>query len=76
MDADYVLYQDIESKYLEVKIPYEKANEFEKTHKIIIPPSVISGTKYFYNIQFEYFKTMILESPKVAKRKINKLIKK
>lgn len=76
-NANYVLYQNLESKYYEsVEIPYEKADEFEMTHKIIIPKNVVSRQRYFYDLQFEYFETMILESPEKAKEKVNKLIEK
>ena len=76
-NANYVLYQNLESKYYEsVEIPYEKADEFEMTHKIIIPKNVVSRQRYFYDLQFDYFETMILESPEKAKEKVNKLIEK
>ena len=76
-NADYVLYQNIETKnYETVQIPYVKANEFESTHKIIIPQNVANRQRYFYNLQYEYFETMIFESPEKAKEKIIKLIKK
>lgn len=76
-DANYVLYQNIEAKYCEtVQIPYSKADEFESTHKIIIPKNVVSRQKYFYDLQSEYFETMIFNSPEKAKEKVYRLIKK
>jgi len=75
-NADYVLYQNIEAKnYETVQIPYAKADEFESTHKIIIPQNVANKQRYFYNLQSEYFETMIFESPEKEKEKINRLIK-
>lgn len=75
--ADYVLYQKLESKNDDsVQIPYAKASEFEKTHKIIIPKNVASRERYFYELQSEYFETMVLKSPEEAKEKVNRLIKK
>ena len=77
LNANYVLYQNIEAKnYETVQIPYAKADEFESTHKIIIPQNVANRQRYFYNLQSEYFETMIFESPEKAKEKINRLIKK
>ena len=76
-NANYVLYQNLESKYHEsVQIPYAKADEFEISHKIIVPQNVVSRPRYFYDLQSEYFETMILESPEKAKEIINNLIKK
>ena len=76
-DADYVVYQNLEAKYYEtVQIPYLKADEFESTHKIIIPQNVVSRQRYFYDLQSEYFETMIFESPEKAKEKVNRLIRK
>lgn len=75
-NADYVLYQNLESKNHEhVQIPYAKVDEFESTHKIIIPQNVTSKQGYFYDLQSEYFETMIFESPEKAKEKVNRLIK-
>ena len=75
--ADYVLYQNLESKYYDsFKVPYKSAEEFENTHKVIIPKNVVSRKKYFYKLQLEYFETMILESPEEAKQKIKKLLEK
>ena len=42
--------------------------------KIIILENV-SRQRYFYELQSEYFETMILESPEKAMIKVNKLIK-
>ena len=76
-DANYVLYQNLEAKYYEfVQIPYAKADEFEKNHKIIVPQNVVSSQKYFYDLQREYFETMVFESPLKAKEKVNRLIRK
>ena len=76
-DANYVLYQNLEAKYYEfVQIPYAKADEFEKNHKIIVPQNVVSSQKYFYDLQREYFETMVSESPLKAKEKVNRLIRK
>ena len=76
-NANYVLYQNLESKYYEsVQIPYTKADEFEMSHKIIVPQNVVSRQRYFYDLQSEYFEAMILESPERAKKIVNKLIKK
>lgn len=76
-DADYVIYQNLESKYNGIiEVPYKEADEFETNHKIIFPQNVVSREAYFYKLQAEYFETMILESPEIASIKINKLIKK
>lgn len=76
-DADYVIYQNLESKYNgTIEVPYKEADEFEINHKIIFPQNVVSREAYFYKLQAEYFETMILESPEIASKKINKLIKK
>lgn len=76
-DADYILYQKLESKYCDsVQIPYKKAFEFEKTHKIIILQNVASRQRDFYDLQSEYFETMVFESPEKAKEKVNRLIRK
>ena len=76
-DANYVLYQNLEAKNHEtIQVPYAKADEFESTHKVIIPQNVASRQRYFYDLQSEYFKTMIFESPEKAKEKVYKLIKK
>ena len=75
--ANYVLYQNLEAKYYEtVQIPYKKADEFESTHKIIFPQNVASKQRYFYDLQSEYFETMVFESPEKAKEKVNRLIRK
>jgi len=76
-DADYVLYKNLESKYFDdVQVPYRCADEFEKTHKIIIPQNAINREKYFYDLRSEYFETMVLKSPEEARENIKKLIKK
>lgn len=76
-DADYVMYQNLESKYDgPIQVPYKKADEFEATHKIIFPQNVASRQRYFYELQSEYFETMIFESPEEAMKKVNRLIKK
>ena len=73
--ADYVRYQNLEAIYDGIiEVPYNQAAEFEETHKIIIPENV-SRQRYFYELQSEYFETMILESPEKAMIKVNKLIK-
>ena len=73
--ADYVRYQNLEAIYDgNIEVPYNQAAEFEETHKIIIPENV-SRQRYFYELQSEYFETMILESPEKAMIKVNKLIK-
>ena len=76
-NANYVLYQNIETKnYETVQISYAKADEFKSTHKIIIPQNIANRQRYFYNLQSKYFETMIFESPEKAKEKIIRLIKK
>lgn len=76
-DADYILYQNLEAKYGgTVQVPYKKADEFESNHKVIFPQNVVSRQRYFYDLQLEYFKTMIFESPEKAEEKINSLIRK
>lgn len=75
-DADYILYGNLELRYnSEIEIPYSRADEFEKTHKIIYPKNVASKYRYFYELQIEYFKTMILETPEKANNKIKELVK-
>ena len=76
-NADYVLYQLLESYYCNnVQIPYKEAGEFENTHKVIIPRNVKSNERYFYDLQSEYFETMILKSPEEANQNIKRLLKK
>lgn len=76
-DADYVLYQNLESKYYDsIQVPYINAEEFENTHKIIIPKNVVNRQSYFYELQSEYFETMIFKSPEEANQKIKRLLKK
>lgn len=75
-NADYVIYKNLEARYNGiVEIPYKKVDDFEKKHRIIVPQNVVSKERYFYELQTEYFKIMILESPESATRKINELIK-
>ena len=62
--------------YQLVRVPYKSAEEFENTHKVIIPKNVVSREKYFYKLQLEYFETMILKSPEEAKQKIKRLLEK
>lgn len=70
-DADYALYQDLESYYSEtIQVPYKNIEEFESTHKIIIP----KYRRHFYELQSEYIETMILDSPEAAYQMINKLV--
>ena len=72
-DADYVIYKSLESKYNDtIQVPYKKADEFEASHKIIIPHNVLSRERYFYDLKNEYFETMILESQEKALEKIKK----
>lgn len=79
-DADYVVYSNLEAKSYSfdgtIEVPYSKADEFEKKHKIIIPENVFSRDSYFYKLQEEYYKTAILESEDKAIEKVNKLVKK
>mgnify|MGYP003368325371 FL=1 len=76
-DADYVIYKNLESKYNDsIIILYKDVDEFEQTHKIIIPKSAANRGGYFYELQMEYFQTMILESQEAATEKVNKLVKK
>ena len=78
-DADYVVYFNLEARTHSfdgtIEIPYSNANEFESTHKIIVPKNVISRESYFYDLQEEYYETVILESEDKAIEKINKLVK-
>ena len=75
-NVDYVFYQNLEAKNHEtIQIPYTKADEFESTHKIIVPQNVVSRQRHFYDLQSEYFETMIFESPEKTKEKVNRLIK-
>lgn len=79
-DADYVVYYNLEARAHSfeghVEIPYSKADEFELAHKIIVPKNVISRESYFYDLQEEYYETVILESEDKAIERINKLVKK
>lgn len=78
-NADYVVYYNLEASVhsLEgtVEVPYSKADEFESTHKIIVPKNVVSSNSYFYDLQEEYYETAILESEAKAIEKVNKLVK-
>ena len=40
------------------------------------PQNVANKQRYFYNLQSEYFETMVFESPEKAKEKVNRLIRK
>lgn len=79
-DADYVVYSNLEAKSSSfdrtIEVPYSKAYEFEKNHKIIVPENVFSRDSYFYKLQEEYYETAILESDDKAIEKVNKLVKK
>lgn len=78
-DADYVVYYNLEARVHSfegtVEVPYSKADEFESTHKIIVPKNVVSSNSYFYDLQEEYYETAILESEAKAIEKVNKLVK-
>lgn len=75
--ASYDLYQNIESKDDEsIQIPSKESYKFEITHNIIVPLNVANRKEFFYDLQREYFKTMIFESPQKAKEKVKKLIRK
>lgn len=77
--ADYVAYYNLEAKKysfnLSVVVPYSKADEFELNHNIIFLKNVINRERHFYDLQDEYFETLILESEEKAIQKINKLVK-
>lgn len=79
-DADYVVYSNLEAKSHSfdetVEIPYSKADEFESTHKIIVPKNVFSRDSYFYKLQEEYYETAILESEDKAIEKVHRLVRK
>ena len=79
-DADYVVYSNLEAKSHSlggtVEIPYSKADEFESTHKIIVPKNVVSRDSYFYKLQEEYYETAILESEDKAIEKVHRLVRK
>lgn len=75
-NIDYVIYENLESIYNStIEVPYHKVEEFERTHNVIFPKNVLNY-QYFYKLQLEYFKTMILSSREDAIESINKLIKK
>lgn len=75
-NADYVVYYNLEDRYdTRIEIPYSKMKEFESLNNIIFPQNVLSKERYFYELQFEYFKTLILNSEEEANEMINKLIK-
>ena len=78
-NADYVVYSNLEAKSYSfdgtVEIPYSKADEFESTHKIIVPKNVVSRDSYFYKLQEEYYETAILESEDKAIEKVHRLVK-
>ena len=78
-NADYVVYYNLEARVHSfegtVEVPYSKADEFESTHKIIVPKNVVSSNSYFYDLQEEYYETAILESEAKAIEKVNKLVK-
>ena len=79
-DADYVVYSNLEARTHSfdgtIEIPYSKADEFESTHKIIVPKNVVSRACYLYDLQEEYYETAILESEEKAIEKVNRLVKK
>ncbi len=77
--ADYVVYYNLEAKRynlnFSIKIPYEKAGEFESKYNVIFSER-FDKEAYFYDLQDEYFTTVILESEEKAMSKIKKLVKK
>ena len=77
---DYLVYYNLEARVHSfegtVEVQYSKADEFESTHKIIVPKNVVSRDSYFYNLQEEYYETAILESEDKAIEKVNRLVRK
>ena len=75
--ADYVVYYNLEAKRynlnFSIEIPYEEVDKFEGEHKVIYPKKFDKKT-YFYDLQDEYFTTVILESEEKAMSKIKKII--
>ena len=75
--ADYVVYYNLEAKRynlnFSIKIPYEKAGEFESKYNVIFSER-FDKEAYFYDLQDEYFTTVILESEEKAMSKIKKII--
>lgn len=79
--ADYVVYYNLEAKKYSLdfsrEVPYENADEFEREHKVIFPKKFnFNREAYFYDLQDEYFTTVILESEEKAISKIKQLVKK
>lgn len=66
--AEYRIYKDIENDE-NIRIPINMCEEFESTHKVIIPKTSLTE-KYFYLIQKEFIEIAINEGQAVACRKI------
>ena len=79
LTADYVVYYNLEAKKyslgFSVEIPYEEVEKFEREHKVIFPKK-FNKEAYFYDLQDEYFTTVILKSEEKAMSKIKKLVTK
>ena len=75
--ADYFVYYNLEAKRynlnFSIEIPYEEVDKFEGEHKVIYPKK-FDRKAYFYDLQDEYFTTVILESEEKAMSKIKKII--
>ena len=79
--ADYVVYYNLEAKKYSLdfsrEVSYENADKFEREHKVIFPKKFsFNREAYFYDLQDEYFTTVILESEEKAISKIKQLVKK
>ena len=69
-EVEYCMYKDIETEvYDYIQVPIEKCDEFEDTHKVIIPKTIFNDVLY-YEIQREFFSIAIYEGQEVACRKI------
>lgn len=66
--ADYSIYQNVESSD-SVTIYINKRDEFEKTHTVIYPKTMLTES-FFYAIQTEFFKVAVRESQEAACERI------
>ena len=66
--AEYRIYRNIENNYSE-QIPIRKCEEFEKTHKVIIP-NTTSIERYYYELQKEFITLAVTEGQEKACKKI------
>lgn len=71
--AEYRVYQDLEN-YNTKQIPIKQCEEFENTHTVIIPKTILTE-KYYYELQREFLKNAVKYGQEKACQKVLKKIK-